>query len=69
VDVGHFFGACYIAERFGDESRIAVRFFERSFELGRHFFRGPQMLGDVVSQCLGFGHTRNVARWLHLIQT
>ena len=48
-DLCHTLRPSDIAEGLGNECGIAVSFFKTGFEVGSHFLRGPEVLGDVVA--------------------
>ena len=54
----HPFGTCNVAKRLGDESSIAVCLFEARLEIGGHFFRSLEMLGNIITTGSGFCHVQ-----------
>jgi hypothetical protein len=59
----HAFRTSDVAQRLGNESRISAGFFDVRFKVCSHFFRGAQMLCDVVTGCSCFSHFSVKMSW------
>jgi len=56
-DLCHALRSSDIAKGLGNKSGIAVSFFKTRFQVGSHFLRGPEVLGDIIASGDGLSHS------------
>ena len=45
----HSFRSSDVSERFCNKCRVTVRLFKAGLKISSHFFRGPKVLGNVIT--------------------